>query len=312
MKIKKITKIEHSSKRYDIQTGTSNFFANGILVHNSLLIISKYNGNFIYRTRGTVDARALNNGHEISIIEKQLNDSGFIAHYNDVCGETWNRSFLFEWTSPIQKIVINYGDTPTFKLIGIINHHDYSLESQNVLDEIAVEWNFDRPAMYDFPSIAAMLSDIENWKNKEGIVIYTHDDQALHKCKSPWYLSLHRLKSELSSTEKVIDVWLERNYPDYNTFFNYISVTFDFELADQISGQISKICDAYKEVLTIIAGMHVFVNRAKTLASRKEQAQYIIGAYGNTNRASFCFKILDGKELGPDDIKKLLFQVMKN
>jgi hypothetical protein len=208
--------------------------------------------------------------------------------------------------------VINYGDTPTFKLIGIINHHDYSLESQNVLDEIAVEWNFDRPAMYDFPSIAAMLSDIENWKNKEGIVIYTHDDQALHKCKSPWYLSLHRLKSELSSTEKVIDVWLERNYPDYNTFFNYISVTFDFELADQISGQISKICDAYKEVLTIIAGMHVFVNRAKTLASRKEQAQYIIGAYGNTNRASFCFKILDGKELGPDDIKKLLFQVMKN
>jgi len=35
IKIKKISKIKNSSKRYDIETRTHNFYANGILVHNS-------------------------------------------------------------------------------------------------------------------------------------------------------------------------------------------------------------------------------------------------------------------------------------
>ncbi len=37
MKIKSIKKIKSSSKLYDIETTTNNFFANGILVHNSMI-----------------------------------------------------------------------------------------------------------------------------------------------------------------------------------------------------------------------------------------------------------------------------------
>jgi hypothetical protein len=44
----------------------------------------------------------------------------------------------------------------------------------------------------------------------------------------------------------------------------------------------------------------------------KLQAEQVISAYGNTNRASFLFKILDNRPLGKEEYKKLLFQVLKN
>ena len=46
--------------------------------------------------------------------------------------------------------------------------------------------------------------------------------------------------------------------------------------------------------------------------SRKEKAATIISSYGKTNRASFVFNILDGKTISDEQIKKLMFQVIKN
>ncbi len=145
------------------------------------------------------------------------------------------------------------------------------------------------------------------------MVVYSKNDQMLHKVKGAWYLKLHYLKSELSNIEKVLDVWLEQGMPEYQTFYNYIFTTFDYELAEQCRGMISRICDAKKEVDLIVSGMNDFVNnRLKTLPTRKLQAEQVISAYGNTNRASFLFKLLDGKSLGKEEYKKLLFQVLKN
>lgn len=46
VKIKKITKIEHNSNRYDIEVAkNSNFFANGVLVHNSSFGAYNHNGS---------------------------------------------------------------------------------------------------------------------------------------------------------------------------------------------------------------------------------------------------------------------------
>ena len=109
-----------------------------------------------------------------------------------------------------------------------------------------------------------------------------------------------------------MDVWLEQNMPDYNTFYNYIATTFDYELAEQCRGTISNLCDARKEVDKIVESMREFVkHKLLVLPSRREQAQIVLGAYGNTNRSSYVFALLDGKELTKDQYKKLMFQVMK-
>jgi hypothetical protein len=75
---------------------------------------------------------------------------------------------------------------------------------------------------------------------------------------------------------------------------------------------VSRICDGAVGVNAIISGMKLFVNETlKQLPTRKDQAIKVIQSYGNTNRASFVFKLLDGKNLETEDRKKLLYQVLK-
>ena len=272
----------------------------------STLIVSKYNGQYILRTRGTVDASKLANGFELELFKSTILNK--LQDNND----TWGYSIIWEWLSPINKIVLSYGDEPMWKLIGFIDHINYSLASQDMLDLMAKKYDLLRPEIYTFTDISDMLQIVDKWQNKEGVCLYSKNDQVIHKIKASKYLLLHHLKSELSSLEKVLDVWLEQGMPDYQTFYNYIFTTFDFELAEQIKGTISRIVDGKKEVNKIVDGMNEFVNnRLHLLPSRKEQAQLVISSYGETNRAAFVFKILDNRPLGKEGYKKLLFQVLK-
>ena len=273
----------------------------------SLLIVSKYNGQYILRTRGTVDASTMANGHELELFKDTILSK--LQDNND----TWNYSVLFEWLSPRNVIVLRYSDEPMWKLIGFIDHTDYSLATQNVLDVMAKKYDLLRPEIYTFTDITDMLQIVDKWQDREGVCLYSKNGQTIHKIKASKYLLLHHLKSELSSLEKIMDVWLEQGMPDYNTFYNYIFTTFDFELAEQVKGMISRIVDGKKEVNKIVDGMNSFVNnRLRLLPTRKEQAQLVISSYGETNRAAFVFKILDNRPLGKEEYKKLMFQVLKN
>lgn len=274
----------------------------------SLFIVSKYKGEFILRTRGTLNARELDNGYEISEFEKNYLPSCNVLNDND----TWDFSLLFEWTSPDNKIIIDYGNKPSWILIGGVYHKDYSLFTQNKLNSIAESFDWKRPKLYSFPNVDSLLSNINNFKDKEGVVVYSKNDQVLHKCKSTWYLKLHHLKSELSSVEKLLDVWLNNGKLNYNDFYNFISVNFDFEIAEYCKSNISKICDAYKTTNSILNHMKSFVdNKVRILKSRKDQANTIMSAYGNTNRSSFVFNILDNKPITNEIFKKLMFQSLK-
>jgi hypothetical protein len=167
-----------------------------------------------------------------------------------------------------------------------------------------------RPETYTFSTVEDLLANIEKWSGKEGVCVYSK--RGIHKVKSAWYLVLHRMKSELSSLEKVMDVWFERGQPDYNTFYNYIATTFDFEIAEQARGHISNICDAWKQVQQIEVGMKRFLTeQILNLPTRRLQAVVITQSYGNTNRASYLFTLLDGKPLGEKEYKKLMWQVLK-
>ena len=274
----------------------------------SLLIVSKYKNQFILRTRGTVDASVLANGSELEIFKNTI-----LKKISVDLMETWNYSLLFEWLSPLNVIVLRYSDEPDWQLIGAVNHTDYSLFSQTEVDEYAKMFDLKRPEKFTFNDISDMLQIVDKWQDREGVCLYSKNDQVIHKIKASKYLLLHHLKSELSNIEKVLDVWLEQGMPDYNTFYNYIFTTFDFELAEQVKGMISRIADGKKEVNKIVDGMNDFVNnRLRSLSTRKEQAQLVISSYGETNRASFLFKLLDGKSLGKEEYKKLMFQVLKN
>lgn len=281
----------------------------------SLLIVTKWKGQYIIRTRGTVDATTLDNGDELEVFKEIILQKLNTAQNNI---DTWNISYLFEWVSPRQRIVLSYGEIPDWYLVGIVSHQDYALVTQGKLNLIADDLGLKRPKTYTFNDIDELLANVDQWKGKEGVCVYSHVDQTIHKVKSAWYLVLHHMKSELSSFEKIIDVWLEFGKLDYQAFYKKLSDTFDFELANQVRGDVSRICDGYREVQKIIFGMNLFIKErclplgdVKDKKIRGQMAKVVIGAYGDTNRASFIFKLLDSKPLDDSDLKKLLFQVLK-
>lgn len=118
------------------------------------------------------------------------------------------------------------------------------------------------------------------------------------------------MKEELSSLERVVDAWFEQGKMSFMDFQSWVTGQFDWEIWFEIRGDVSRICDGWKEVLKIIDYMKEFTAPLRNVP-RKIAAEKILSAYGTTNRASFCFSILDGKELGPDQEKKLMWQVLK-
>jgi hypothetical protein len=270
----------------------------------SLLIVSYIDGHLNCRTRGTHDAYIHENGQEINTLKEK-----YPKAFDDKLIKDGTCSFLFEWLSDTQKIVLSYPNCPDIRLLGVIDHADYHYFGNEALDAVSFLIGVSRPEQFKFDNLITMLSTVKDWKDREGVVWYHGND--MYKMKSAHYLFLHKLKSELSSLEKLMDVYLEQNEPDYTVFFEFISTTFDYELANGVRGGISNLCDARKEVRAICEGFDHFIEKIKPLPTRKDQALAIKAAYGDTNRASFLFTLLNGLSLDNEMKKKLYFQVMK-
>ena len=278
-------------------------------IDGSCLIISKFRGELIVRTRGTFSAEnSMANGHEIAELKARypsLFDNAILA------GE--KHSVLVEWYSPQNVIVERESDQPEVWLTDIVNHEDYSYLPQNIVDDYGKLWGVQRPTRYSFSTLPEMLQAVKEWRNGEGIVLYCNNGQILKKAKADRYLFVHRIKSQINTEDNFVDLFISAGTPNYAEFYSYIETNFDWELAQQMRGRISNICEQYEQVKKIIAHMKEFVTKlnGKDKTKRKEAAEMIISAYGNTNRASMVFQLLDGRELSNEQIKKLIFQVAK-
>jgi hypothetical protein len=312
----------------DLDTPPSNLNGAQLMekLDGSTLIFSRYKGVTIIRTRGTSDARLQDNGYEVDYLCDKY--AAFIKELES--RETDCLSYVFEWLSPTNRIVLNYGDEPDMALVAIINHDSYEYANQCTLDDTAKSLGLRRPRTFNYNSIAEMKQSIEELRDQEGICVYYNQGQSIRKVKSAHYLYLHRAKSEISSIEKVIDVYIDlfmtTTYPvapTYPVFFQYLTDKFDFEIATMAQGHASRICDAMKEVNKIMAALVNFASSCRTMEiggrqvelnykqMKKSAAEKVTQAYGSTGRASIIFKMLDGKVVGADDWKKLLYQVLK-
>lgn len=99
-KISRIEKINCNSLRYDIQTTTQNFYANSILVHNSMITPIPVDGNIRWGTK-------------MGVTDVALGAEEFVAknpQYQELA--KWciqnKKTPIFEWVSRKQRIVIDY------------------------------------------------------------------------------------------------------------------------------------------------------------------------------------------------------------
>ena len=257
----------------------------------SLLIISKYKGELIVRTRGTVDARNMPNGHEIDEL---------ISKYPEVFGNELldaGYSVLVEWTTPSNVIVLREHNTPTLTLIGIVYNQDTYYATQTYLDDIAKEWNINRPQRYHYNTIEECILDVDAWRGKEGVVLYSPDGQTLKKIKASEYCELHKICTGIKNVKQVMDLFLASpKFDTYEGFYKYVEATLDYEIAEKIKGDIENVVHAYNIFVDKFNRLTDVVNDLKFCDSRKEQAMVITSRYQDW-RKSCAFLMLDNREI---------------
>lgn len=276
-------------------------------VDGSCLIVSKYKGELITRTRRSLTDK-LQNAEELIILKQKYPK----AFDNDLL-DAEEHSLIYEWVSPVNRIVLKYPE-PDLKLINCIRHIDYSYYTQQELDQLATVFGTPRPKYHKFHTLADrevinLLSNVQAMTNEEGLCVYYGNDQKIRKIKSEWYLVRHNFRSNIS-LKFMVELFLSEGKPEYNDLCTKVLNTFDYECLMEAKPLISEICDAHKQVKNIIEGMKAFLDKIKNLETRKAKAEQIISSYGNTNRAEIVFMLLDNKELDIKHWRKLLFQVL--
>lgn len=266
-------------------------------IDGSTLIVSNFRGEIIIRTRGTVDATKLDNGHEIAVLK---------ARYPDAFSPPPGLSYLFEWVSPSNRIVLDYGSEPDIYLTGIIDHEDYSLFEQTSLDCVAATRRWKRPKTYSFNSIAEMLKAVEAFNGVEGICVYHSKGQEIHKVKGASYLALHRMKSELGSQKRIVEAYILSGATDYDSFRSYIQKNFDFEIANQIDRDVQIIAGNMMAVNAVIQEVGKAVEPLKTL-SRKDAALHILKEMKDYSPIAFNF--LTGKPIESKHIELVYYRL---
>jgi len=273
----------------------------------SLLICDQYKGNLLHRTRGTADARQMPNGHEIDFLIKKYKK--FFEFIKDVESNS-EFTFLCEWQTNSNVIVIGGFPEPKLSLIGIIKKDSGWMATQEYLDQLAITLEIDRPAKYSYDSIQECLEDVEMWVGKEGVVLYSESGK-MRKAKGSWYCSVHRLATGLRSTSHVLEFFLESpRFTNYQDFYNYTVNHIDFEVAEKIKDEAKLITDAYTKFVKCVDNMNERIPFIRNYETRKEQAMAIQEEFRDWKTA-IAFILLDKREIDDKIVRKAMEKILE-
>jgi hypothetical protein len=256
----------------------------------STLLVTMYKGHPIIRTRGSTSLENLDNGDEKSVLMEKYNT------FFDMITQlpTINVTFVFEWTTPSNKIVLDYGDEPILWLTGIINHADYSYVSQDHLDVMAETFDFPRPKRWKFETLEDFLDAMATMKGVEGTCVYFNEGQDIKKVKTEEYLMHHSVKFKLGYKALVEMVFAEA--VEIDEFKDRIEKRFDYEGLKFVEAMIETIYNSINWAKLQIKSTYCdLMNRNP--ADRKELAQIVFNTEPEFKEFSgFLFKMYEADD----------------
>lgn len=269
----------------------------------SCLIVSKYKGELVIRTRGTVDASQLENGHEIELLKKKYPKAfGNALLDND-------HTFLFEWTTPTNRIVLQETQEPTLWLTGIVLHKNYSYAPQRYLDLFAQQIEVKRPRKYITfagEDIELLKKSIEPLNDIEGVVVYTGNGQILKKIKTDRYLELHRVFTGIKTVDHLFEWFVKYGCPKREEFEEKLSTDFDWELVNTLKTLLDELYAKTKLIANKVFWIVMYLQNPDFVAlDRKDKAQKILELFPDCSWIAFA--MLDGKELPQHKLWKTFF-----
>lgn len=274
-----------------------------IKLDGSLFVRSVHEKGVILRTRGSMGYDHLENGWEV--------DQIFRAKYPKLWDLSLfaDRSLLFEWTTPNNRIVIGYTE-PELTLIGAVNHAGMRYETLKWLGGAsdALSMPIVRHWPLDSLGLLQMMSSLETEKRIEGWVVRLRGEQHLVRIKCEPYLAKHRLKSNLS-TEGLVDLWFVQGRPTYTEFMRWFEAQYDEEMAMWALPAVSRMFDGIRELNDIVSTIEGKVRDAlRTGLARKDFAISMLNQYGQTKKFALCMQLYTGRTDNTEVLKGILLQ----
>jgi len=274
VKIKSIKKIDNQSKRYDIEVKDNyNFFANNVLVHNSLGIMFSFENRWMIATAG-------------SFISDQAQWATKWMHDNMPMDKIDKKNtYLFEIIYIQNKIVIQY-DFEGLVLLGIFDFFglEYSYEK---LQAEANYLNTRCVKKYDFKDMDSILKNVKSLdRNKEGYVIQFKNGVRI-KVKGDEYVRIHRLISRVTP----LAIWESiLNGDDLEEVKKELpeEMEKDFELIEKLL--LQKLKDFVKEVEIMYEKTKDKTDKELGICMRDFPQAFKGGKYTETSRYIFLMR----------------------
>lgn len=264
---------------FDIQTSTGNYFAKGILVHNSLGILYRRNGEYRISTRG--------NFHS----DQAVWATNFLhAHYN-LDGLPDELTLLFEIIYPENRVIVDYQGREEIVLIAARNRFtgDYLPFSPD-LERLAAKYGFPTPKVYTFRDIGEILARLKTMdKDEEGFVVEFSDGQRF-KFKGDKYLELHRLVFSLSFKNTLQAVATDQ------------AESVRAQIPDEFLADFNAWAKEIEETRERIKREVVDIFTQAPKDTRKDFAVWVMSRHKDIS--SYLFALLDGHDLEPIIYKK--------
>ncbi len=294
VKIKKIAKIDNGSKRYDIEVQDNhNFFANGILVHNSLGLLFHHNGAWKLTTRGGLNSDIAAYGKKI--LDRQLDGdySRFDPQY----------TYLFEIVYPDNQIVVDYRGKEELVYLarrcnqtGTLIYH----QNDNIVLHSGVRFARTTPPPKTLVEVRDMINQHKGI-DYEGVVTHFSDGSAF-KVKGEDYLRIHRAKSHLT-TNRVLQSIADGDDVSYKMSLEEELWPEFNRIHDDIMRQVA---EHQRNIALWYSTVQVAQDR-KAFATAVQQSTLIPNDYKR-----FMFLKLDGKLTVANIVKMLDIKPTKN
>ena len=191
-----------------------------------------------------------------------------------------NNTYMFELTSPFNKVVVTWHET-RLNFLGVRNN---ATLQETYFTDHPLKDKFNTPKVFPLTSLeACMKAASELDANEEGYVVCdSHFNRV--KVKSPLYVSIHHLRGEngVMSYKRALEIVKANEVDEVLTYFPEYKDAFD-KLEQRFNEKVAEVEAAWKE----------FEKIKDSLTTRKDQAIWIMSHVKEF--AGFMFGMLDGK-----------------
>lgn len=154
---------------------------------------------------------------------------------------------IFEYTSPFNRVVLDYGNAPEFVLIAVRHNATGDYISHKMMDGLSfgvkVIEKFDK-------TLEQCLSEVDTLTNFEGWCLRDVKTGFYCKLKTAYYLRLHRINTELRERD-VADMVIDETIDDIKSALalDNIDITDILKIEQQVVSEISALRQTVDEIV---------------------------------------------------------------